>query len=83
MLNGLLCRGCDHATEDVLPSCQLSLKDLQLDYLDLYLIHTPFEVSKGASFPFREEEKLMYNAESISHCWEVSLLCKLCHFIVT
>jgi diketogulonate reductase-like aldo/keto reductase len=31
-----------HAPEDVVPSFMQSLKDLQLDYLDLYLIHWPF-----------------------------------------
>ena len=31
-----------HAEEDVIPSFQQSLKDLQLDYLDLYLVHWPF-----------------------------------------
>ena len=27
----------DHAPEDVLPACELTLKNLQLDHLDLYL----------------------------------------------
>jgi diketogulonate reductase-like aldo/keto reductase len=31
-----------HAEEDVIPSCEQSLRDLQLDYLDLYLVHWPF-----------------------------------------
>jgi len=31
-----------HAPDDVIPSCEQSLKDLGLDYLDLYFVHWPF-----------------------------------------
>ncbi len=31
-----------HAAEAVIPSCEQSLRDLRLEYLDLYLIHWPF-----------------------------------------
>ena len=31
-----------HAEEDVIPACRQSLRELQLDYLDMYLVHWPF-----------------------------------------
>src|SRR5438045_476743 len=37
----------NHRPERVKPAFEASLKKLQLDYLDLYLIHTPFAFQPG------------------------------------
>ena len=36
----------NHRPERVVPAFEASLKKLQLDYLDLYLIHTPFALKE-------------------------------------
>jgi diketogulonate reductase-like aldo/keto reductase len=40
----------DHAAADVEASCRQTLADLQLDYLDLYLIHWPVAWTHQAEY---------------------------------
>ncbi|WOL04837.1 aldose reductase [Canna indica] len=42
-----------------------TLKELKLDYLDLYLIHWPFHLKQGASTPPREGELLDFDMEGV------------------
>src|SRR5438445_282082 len=39
----------NHRPERVAPAFEASLKKLQLDYVDLYLIHTPFAFQRGTA----------------------------------
>ena len=59
-----------HAKEDVLPAIKQSLKDLQLDYLDLYLIHWPVALKKDSMFPQSAEDLVSLNEIPLTKTWE-------------
>jgi diketogulonate reductase-like aldo/keto reductase len=66
----------DH--EDPVSALKTSLKELQLEYLDLYLIHWPINLKKGSSHPMpREEDFLPLDIKSIwrglENCVELGL----------
>jgi alcohol dehydrogenase (NADP+) len=60
-----------HGEKDVIPSCEQSLKDLQLDYLDLYLIHWPFPNfhAKGVDVTSRDPNAKPYIHENYMKTW--------------
>jgi diketogulonate reductase-like aldo/keto reductase len=60
-----------HAEADVIPQCRKSLADLQLDYLDLYLVHWPFANfhPPGCSVESRSPDARPYIHENFMKTW--------------
>lgn len=60
-----------HGDGDVIRSCKQSLKDLQLDYLDLYLVHWPFPNfhPKGCSGDYHNPNAKPYVHEAYMKVW--------------
>ncbi len=60
-----------HAEEDVLQSLEHSLKDLQLNYIDLYLVHWPFPNfhAKGCDVASRSPNAKPYIHENFMKTW--------------
>lgn len=60
-----------HGKGDVLLSCAKTLKDLKLDYLDLYVVHWPFPNfhPKGAAPDFRDDKARPYIHEEYMETW--------------
>lgn len=60
-----------HAEQDVIPACKKTLEDLQLEYLDLYLIHWPFpnHHAPGVDVNSRDSHAVPYIHENYMRTW--------------
>ncbi|MDN3670857.1 aldo/keto reductase [Echinicola jeungdonensis] len=59
-----------HEEHQVFSALENTLKDLQLDYLDLYLVHWPLALKKGVDFPEGTGDFLTLDQAPLSKTWK-------------
>lgn len=59
-----------HGEENVIPALNQTLEDLQLEYLDLYLIHWPVALKKGTEMPEKASDFIPLSEVPLTNTWE-------------
>ena len=59
----------DHKKTDVVPAIKRTLSDLQLDYLDLWLIHWPVALKPDVTFPDSGDDFLSLGEVPLTETW--------------
>jgi len=59
----------EHAPEDVRPALEQTLSDLRLESLDLYLMHWPIALKKGAMIPESADDFLSLSERPLADTW--------------
>ncbi|XP_075066572.1 aldo-keto reductase family 1 member C1-like isoform X2 [Mixophyes fleayi] len=67
----------NHAPDRVRPALEKTLKDLQLNYIDLFLIHTPVDFKPGDDpLPKDDQGKLIFGNIDLRDTWKALEDCK-------
>ena len=64
-----------HRRDQVVPALKQTLSDLQLDYLDLWIIHWPVVIVDHVQFPSSGEELVSLTETPISETWDGMMEC--------
>ena len=59
-----------HGEENVVPALNQTLEDLQLDYLDLYLVHWPVALKKGTEMPEKASDFIPLSEVPLTNTWK-------------